>query len=53
VYVFINERGTPFDRTGFNWMVKRAGRKAKLPFPVHAHMLRPTPARIPAQSKPI
>jgi len=40
VYVFINERGTPFDRAGFNYMVKRAGRSAHLAFPVHAHMLR-------------
>src|SRR5271170_6866204 len=39
-YIFVNERGAPFDRAGFNWLVKRAGRKAKLPFQVHAHMLR-------------
>jgi integrase len=39
-YIFVNERGAPFDRAGFNWLVKRAGRKAKLTFPVHAHMLR-------------
>jgi site-specific recombinase XerD len=25
---------------GFNWLVKRAGQKAGLPFQVHAHMLR-------------
>ena len=36
----MNERGTPFDRNGFNWMVKRAGKKAGLPFQVHAHMIR-------------
>jgi site-specific recombinase XerD len=30
----------PFDRNGFNWMVKRAGKKAGLPFQVHAHMIR-------------
>jgi hypothetical protein len=35
-FVFVNERGTPFDRNGFNWMVKRAGKKAGLPFQVHA-----------------
>jgi len=39
-FVFVNERGTPFDRNGFNWMVKRAGKKAGLPFQAHAHMLR-------------
>jgi integrase len=39
-FVFVNERGTPFDRNGFNWMIKRTGKKAGLPFPVHAHMLR-------------
>jgi site-specific recombinase XerD len=25
---------------GFNWLVKRAGQKAGLPFQAHAHMLR-------------
>ena len=39
VYVFVNERGTPFSPDGFNWLVKRAGQKARLPFQ-HAHMLR-------------
>jgi integrase len=38
-FVFVNER-FPFDRNGFNWMVKRAGKKAGLPFQAHAHMLR-------------
>jgi integrase len=40
VYCFLNERGTPFDREGFNWLVKRSGRKAGLAFQCHAHMLR-------------
>jgi type 1 fimbriae regulatory protein FimB/type 1 fimbriae regulatory protein FimE len=40
VYVFVNERGAPFSPDGFNWLVKRAGQKAELPFQVHAHMLR-------------
>src|SRR6516164_3063553 len=39
-FVFITERGGPFTSDSFNWMVKRAGQKAKLPFQVHAHMLR-------------
>jgi type 1 fimbriae regulatory protein FimB/type 1 fimbriae regulatory protein FimE len=39
-YVFINERGQPFGRMGIARMVKRAGEAAKLPFPVHVHMLR-------------
>jgi type 1 fimbriae regulatory protein FimB/type 1 fimbriae regulatory protein FimE len=40
-FVFITERdGEPFNRDGFNWMVKRTGKKAGLPFQVHAHMLR-------------
>ena len=38
--VFVNELGTPFSPDGFNWLVKRAGQKARLPFQVHAHMLR-------------
>jgi integrase len=40
-FVFTSERGGgPFSRDSFNWMVKRAGKKAKLPFQVHAHMIR-------------
>jgi site-specific recombinase XerD len=39
-FVFVNERGTPFSPDGFNWLVKRAGQKAGLPFRAHAHMLR-------------
>jgi site-specific recombinase XerD len=39
-YVFVNERGQPFGRMGIGRMVERAGEAAKLPFPVHVHMLR-------------
>ena len=39
-FVFVSERGTPFSPHGFNWLVKRAGQKAGLPFQAHAHMLR-------------
>jgi len=39
-YVFINERGQPFGRMGMGRMIERAGEAAKLPFPVHVHMLR-------------
>jgi type 1 fimbriae regulatory protein FimB/type 1 fimbriae regulatory protein FimE len=39
-YVFVNERGHPFGRMGIARMVERAGEAAKLPFPVHVHMLR-------------
>ena len=39
-FVFMSERGGPFTTDSFNWMVKRTGQKAKLPFQVHAHMLR-------------
>ena len=39
-FVFITERGGPFTTDGFNWLVKRAGKKARFPFQVHAHMLR-------------
>jgi len=40
VYVFINERGQPFGRMGIGRMIERAGEAARLPFPVHVHMLR-------------
>src|SRR5262245_22602193 len=39
-FVFMTERGGPFTTDNFNRMVKRAGQKAKLPFQVHAHMIR-------------
>ncbi|MGA9196091.1 MAG: tyrosine-type recombinase/integrase [Pseudolabrys sp.] len=39
-FVFITERGGPFTTDSFNWLVKRAGKKARFPFQVHAHMLR-------------
>jgi type 1 fimbriae regulatory protein FimB/type 1 fimbriae regulatory protein FimE len=38
-YVFINERGQPFGRMGIGRMIERAGEAARLPFPVHVHML--------------
>ena len=39
-YVFINERGRPFGRMGIGRMIERAGEAARMPFPVHVHMLR-------------
>ena len=39
-FVFVTERGGPFTTASFNWMVKRAGQKARFPFQIHAHMLR-------------
>ena len=39
-YVFVNERQQPFGRMGIGRMIERAGEAAKLPFPVHVHMLR-------------
>jgi site-specific recombinase XerD len=39
-YVFQSERGQPFGRMGIGRMIERAGEAAKLPFPVHVHMLR-------------
>ena len=38
--MFMSERGGPFTTNSFNWLVKRAGRKAKLPFQAHARILR-------------
>ena len=35
-----DERGQPFGRMGIARMIERAGEAAKLPFPVHVHMLR-------------
>ena len=39
-YVFVTEAGTPTTTAWFLRMVQRTGRAAKLPFPVHPHMLR-------------
>jgi type 1 fimbriae regulatory protein FimB/type 1 fimbriae regulatory protein FimE len=39
-FVFVSERGAPFTTESFNWVVKRAGKKARLPLKIHAHMLR-------------
>ncbi len=37
-FVFMSERGGPFTTDSFSWLVKRAGKKAGLPFQAHAHM---------------
>jgi type 1 fimbriae regulatory protein FimE len=39
-YVFVTEAGTPVTTAWFLRMIGRTGRAAKLPFPVHPHMLR-------------
>src|SRR5260370_30953845 len=39
-YVFNTERGGPVTRAWFLKMVCRTGELAKLPFPVHPHLLR-------------
>ncbi len=39
-YVFTTEAGTPVTTAWFLRMVQRTGRAAKLPFPLHPHMLR-------------
>ena len=39
-FIFVSERGASFSTSGFAKLIERAGVEAKLPFPVHAHMLR-------------
>src|SRR5262249_527776 len=39
-YVFTTEAGTPAITSWFLRMIQRTGRAAKLPFPIHPHMLR-------------
>ena len=39
-FVFATERGGPFTSAAVNRLIKRIGVRAKLPFQVHAHMLR-------------
>jgi hypothetical protein len=40
-FMFVSERGGPFTTDSFNWLVKRAGRKAELPFQAHAQPCSP------------
>ena len=39
-FVFATERGGPFTSDAVNRLIKRIGKRAGFPFPVHAHMLR-------------
>src|SRR3954447_475876 len=39
-YVFMTERGGPMTTDNVRKLVQRGGQEAKLPFPVHPHMLR-------------
>jgi type 1 fimbriae regulatory protein FimB/type 1 fimbriae regulatory protein FimE len=39
-YVFLSERDAPMSPVGFRRMVTRLGEAAKMPFPIHPHMLR-------------
>src|SRR5262245_24104145 len=39
-YVFVSERGGPISPIGFHRLIQRVGEAAKMPFPVHPHMLR-------------
>jgi type 1 fimbriae regulatory protein FimB/type 1 fimbriae regulatory protein FimE len=39
-FVFVSERGGPMSADGVRKLLGRTGEEAKLPFPVHPHMLR-------------
>ena len=39
-YVFVSERGGPIGPIGFHRLIQRVGEAAKMPFPIHPHMLR-------------
>jgi type 1 fimbriae regulatory protein FimB/type 1 fimbriae regulatory protein FimE len=39
-FVFVSERGGPVSADGVRKLITRTGQEAKLPFPVHPHMLR-------------
>jgi site-specific recombinase XerC len=38
--VFVSERGGPISPIGFHRLIQRVGEAAKMPFPIHPHMLR-------------
>jgi site-specific recombinase XerD len=39
-FLFLSERKAPLSIDGAQKLVERLGKAAKLPFPIHAHMLR-------------
>jgi integrase len=39
-HVFVSERGGPISPIGFHRLMQRVGKAAKMPFPIHPHMLR-------------
>src|SRR6266576_4910547 len=39
-YVFVTERGGPMSTIGLHHLIQRLGKAAKMPFPLHPHMLR-------------
>jgi site-specific recombinase XerD len=39
-YIFVSERGAPMSAVSFRRMVTRLGPTARMPFPIHPHMLR-------------
>jgi integrase len=39
-YVFLTERGGPMSTIGFHHLIQRLGKAARMPFPLHPHMLR-------------
>lgn len=39
-YLFVSERGGPMTASNVRKLIARAGLEAKLPFPIHPHMLR-------------
>src|SRR5262249_22195508 len=39
-YLFVSERGGPISPVGFHRLIQRLGEVAKMPFPIHPHMLR-------------
>jgi site-specific recombinase XerD len=39
-FVFLSERKAPLSVDGAQKLIERLGEAAKLPFPIHAHMLR-------------
>jgi integrase len=39
-YVFVTERGGPMSTISFHHLIQRLGKAARMPFPLHPHMLR-------------
>jgi integrase len=49
-HVFVSERGAPMTAKSFHTLISRLGERARMPFPIHPHMLRHACGYAPANA---